>query len=101
MKQQLLISVQSTAKSSRSEANLKLREFKAVHGIKTYRSPNLRREDLPWIALMAYPEDLLKDIGTIMAESFCLYKESDRLRYGTSELVAIRNLCEQMKIKGP
>lgn len=95
MKHPVLIEVHATAESARS----KLVNFKRKHGIKTWRTPGMRREDDPWIAILPISKDLFKDIGTIMAESCRLYDESGKIAYGKGELSAVRTLCEQTGLK--
>jgi hypothetical protein len=94
MKTELLLDVKPTSKSAR----VKLTEFKRLHGIGTYCSPGLRREDHPWIAIVPFDEDKGKSIGEIMAHSCRLYEESGYCATGAGELSAIRTLCKQLNI---
>lgn len=93
MKTPPLFNVEPTRKTRR----VLLSEFKAKHGIETYRS-QMRREDHPWIALLRFDCDTGKSIGQVMAESCRLYDESGYLATGEGELSAVRKLCQQRGI---
>ena len=95
MRHPLLLEVPPVAPSRHS----RLARFKRRHGIKTWRTPGMRRADEPWIAVLPISKDLGKDILDLMAESCRLYEESGKLAYGTGELSAVRTLCEQTGIR--
>ena len=79
----------------------RMQDFKCDHDIRTYRTPGMRKEDEPWIAVKVMTEDRFKTLPTIMAESCRLYEESDHSATGKGEVSAIRTLCRQLKIECP
>lgn len=93
--QSRLLDVPKSAPSLRQ----RITAFKKLHGILTFKTSRMKREEYPWIAVLPVEEDKGKDIGTIMAESCRLYDESGYLAEGTGELSAIRTLCQQLEIK--
>lgn len=76
----------------------RLSAFKKQHGILTHCAAHLPKEDMRWLALIPFADDVGKDVGEIMAESCELYEESGRCALGTGELSAVRKLCQQLHI---
>lgn len=79
---------------------LRIEAFKKQHGILTHR-PDLNRADLPWLALIPFPDEKHTDLFDIIAHSSRLYEESGWLALDIGELSAIRQLCEQRNIPCP
>lgn len=76
----------------------RINEFKRKHGILTNRCASIPREDCPWIAVLTEPGET-RSIEQLFADECRLLEEFHRIGYGTGELSAIRDLCEQQKIK--
>ncbi len=97
MKTLPLFDVPKTAQTARE----KLTAFKALHGILTYRTPGMLREDHPWLALKPFDDDKCKTLGEIVATRCRLYEESGHCQLATGELSAVRLLCKHLKIECP
>jgi hypothetical protein len=94
MKTPFLLKVPKTGPSKWQQ----LQKIKRKHNILTHRSPSMRREDDPWIAIVPFDDDKGKPIWVIMAESCRLYDEAGQLATGQGELTTVRRLCEQLRI---
>lgn len=90
MKTKTLFELPATNESKR----VKLTALKRKHGILTYRSKHMSREEEPWIAVIPFQADQGRSIGSIMAECGGLYEETGYCATGTGELSAVRELCK-------